>query len=698
MPAPDTNEQHTLEIPKIDAELLCPEVIPGIRLLPVVHGRVDAAAVVRAVLAQLKPERIAVELPTSLRAAVIKAVNRLPEITVVLAEGEDDGAEAPLVWVTIPGDPFVEGIRWALENHGPEAIICIDPDLPYTEKHQDAVPDPYALWSIGPSKYFSELTQSLGQDALATKEDHLREQGMAWHLKQSVTQSPGKNTVALVGAAHLMRLERHLKNPQAQPLARLKRQQISLFHLAPECLPAVMIDAPLAHAIFMHAAMIKADQPPAPCPALQDTCSNRISFRRGALRVIAQKSREDKKNRYRNIVTYAYWKARISLAASTSLAHSLYQLSTVDRRALSAVIWKIAAGSYQEQTHESMRPWQRRLYFDFANRLCRTAGQLVPDLYHWVVAARGIANDNFAWETYDVARTYPWQQEHSDLPTLHIDGDELDLGTRRIRFRRRFFKVKRTAHVRIPIKEHPHTEDPEQWLKAFDEHYICSHEPESIVLEDYGNFIKHKGVAKLSEAQSRTEPFSSSFLDGIDIRETLRNIADKKIYVQQFQKAPGGAGSVILIFDEDEQTGEAYPYLMTWHGEHNNESDIAFYATNPADQVVGPGIMRATYGGLLMVYPPRRLHNVWADADYFQAQSKAEVLIMAGIDYSLEKLVMLVSRKKIPARIQQYAARQGKQVVHIPIGTLSPISIEKIRVVHLLSGANTRQWAKDYIW
>ena len=55
---------------------------------------------------------------------------------------------------------------------------------------------------------------------------------------------------------------------------------------------------------------------------------------------------------------------------------------------------------------------------------------------------------------------------------------------------------------------------------------------------------------------------------------------------------------------------------MTWLGEHDQESDMALYATQPADNVVGPGICRSEYGGFLLSYPPRRMYDVWQDEDY----------------------------------------------------------------------------------
>ena len=98
------------------------------------------------------------------------------------------------------------------------------------------------------------------------------------------------------------------------------------------------------------------------------------------------------------------------------------------------------------------------------------------------------------------------------------------------------------------------------------------------------------------------------------MRETIRNWYEGRIYVRQFQKIQGEVGSVVVIFDEDRDN--RYPYLTTWLGENQNESDMAFYSTFPFDNMVGPGIGRAEYGGFLMSLPPRRMYDVWQDPDY----------------------------------------------------------------------------------
>src|SRR6185295_11667623 len=137
--------------------------------------------------------------------------------------------------------------------------------------------------------------------------------------------------------------------------------------------------------------------------------------------------------------------------------------------------------------------------------------------------------------------------------------------------------------------------------------------------------LRRRGKSVLSEERARTVPFTTSVLDGIDVRETIRNWHDGRIMVRELGRAPGEVGSVVVIF-EDEPLGEAprFPYLQTWHGEHAQESDMAFYCTDPAQGVVGPGICRAAYGGFLLSYPPRRMADVWTDADYRLARTKAE--------------------------------------------------------------------------
>jgi hypothetical protein len=320
------------------------------------------------------------------------------------------------------------------------------------------------------------------------------------------------------------------------------------------------------------------------------------------------------------------------------------------------------------------------------------------------VAARGVGDDNLAWEAFEAARAYPWQEEEAEIPTAEVDGSKLSLheesGTRSVRFRRRFFRVKRRP-VAVPVRERATTDDPSKWLEGFTGGGLCSYPPEDLVIEDFGRYLRARAQGLLAAERERVEPFSTGLLDGIDVRETLRHVEDPRIWVRELGRSPGEAGSVVAVFDRDlPGTGAAprFPHLMTWLGERHDESDMAFYSTHPAEQVVGPGILRATYGGFVMTLPPGRLFDVWRDPDYRQLVEKADVLVAAAIDYSEEPLVVHLAERPPKSALFRRAKAQGKRIVHVPLGSLSPATLRKVRVLHILVGRDKRSIAGRYVW
>jgi len=90
--------------------------------------------------------------------------------------------------------------------------------------------------------------------------------------------------------------------------------------------------------------------------------------------------------------------------------------------------------------------------------------------------------------------------------------------------------------------------------------------------------------------------------------------------------------------------------------------------------------------------------DVWSDPDYTVAQSKAETLLLAALDYSLEKIVVYVAASPPRGALKTVADRWGRRVLYIPIGQLSPVTLKKVRVVHILDGHDKRALAKDYVW
>ena len=124
---------------------------------------------------------------------------------------------------------------------------------------------------------------------------------------------------------------------------------------------------------------------------------------------------------------------------------------------------------------------------------------------------------------------------------------------------------------------------------------------------------------------------------------------------------------------------------------------MALYATLPGDQLVGPGISRCEYGGFLMTWPPWRMFAVWEDPEFFMARTPAERLLLAGIDYASERLVVYVAPQPPRSFVHQYAVRRDRKVLYMPIGQLSPTTLARLRVFHVLDGREVRAYARDYI-
>lgn len=368
-----------------------------------------------------------------------------------------------------------------------------------------------------------------------------------------------------------------------------------------------------------------------------------------------------------------------------------------DRQKLLYKLYKQASINYSEESGFPFPGYHMRNLMKFARNYSLICNQLMPSLFEILTCAKACVDHNYAYEVWKLATDYPYLRNVDNLPEKKITPQDLSKSSKFIRFHmRQFGKKERFQQRRKKDRTNFRFEPP----GAFG---ICSYPPEDLVVENFGDFLKKKGTQLLTEEGARTVPFTSSVEDGIDTRETIRHWMEKKLYVKVKGKPPGGVGSVVVIFDEDKpKEGEVYqpkyPWTISWLGEHQQESDMAFYATHMGENVVGPGISRSEYGGFMMSYPPRRMMDVWTDPDYEDCRTKGEVLLMAAIDYAAKPLVVYVASTPPRSFYKSYAKRFGKKLVYIPIGQLSPLTINKIRVFHVLDSHGRRSIADEYIY
>ncbi|AEH45128.1 hypothetical protein Thein_1260 [Thermodesulfatator indicus DSM 15286] len=586
--------------------------------LPVLHGKLEFAQVVRNYLLDIKPEAVAVEYPETLAEKILRGVKRLPLLSVVSYQ-EKDGTTVYLL--VEPVEPLIEAVRTGLEIGS--KVHFVDLDLDGYQGHKEVFPDSYAVSRLGYEKFLEEaLKVDYPKDPL----DIHREKTIAYRLKQLAKRF--RSIVFVGGLAHVNAIKEFLKEELAQPLARRKREGVSLFHL---------------------------DQ----------ASSREVLSEIGYFQGIYEKERTK-------------------------------QL-TLDRLELQQRLLEEALSQHEEKNKEVVPPRHLKILNQFARNYALTEGRLTPDFYQLLVAARGSVNDDFAWELWEIGTRYPFQTENPEICPIRINLDDLFKPHKKLKFFRKLKPLRRKRLV--PVKKRPLEKRPGQWKESWKGINICSFPPEDIVVEGFGRYVMKKALRVLAEDLRRVEPFTSSLKDGIDLRETIRNWYEGRLYVREERPITGKVGSVVVIFDEDEAPDgkERYPWKITWHGEHDQESDMAFYATRAGEVVVGPGISRCHYGGFMLTYPPMRVYDIWSDPIFDFARGKAERLLIAAIDYSLEKYVVYIAKKPPSSLAKRFATHQGKKVIYLPIGQFSPALIKKIQTFHVLEGHKVRLYAHKYI-
>lgn len=663
-------------------------------IVPVCHFKFEFAEAVRIACSSLKPDLIALELPASLTPHFLEAVKRLPEISVILSHYENTAE--PYYFLVEPADPFVEAARYAIEHSVP--LVCIDKEVTAFQMVYDPVPDPYTIKTIGHKEYYEAYRAVPNKNV--SDEQTSREQTMAHKLTQSKEHFTASNILVCCGMAHLSGLLEALKKPAVLPFEAIRRPQIQIFNVHPDSIKEVLYQYPFLSSLYERT---RKEVP-------RDIDLHQFTVRKqGKLLTINDltdyfrptNSEEEaleaaQKWAARRVFSpFVSVEQRKNLKTSDEIMRSDPQF-IIDRQKVALKLYECAALHYNQDTGDSVEKWQKRVFMKFARNYAVIQGLLLPDFYHLLVAARACVDDNFGYAFWRLGSFYPWQREISDKPTIHVSGEDLMLGMRKIRFQR-FIPRKRQRWNLVPMKKRPREKIPGEWLQSYDGDMICSYPPEDIEIENYSGFLKNKASRMLSIEKKRTEPFSTSLLDGIDIRETIRNFHEKKLYVQEYGKAGGDVGAVVVIFEEDGPE-QKFPWLMTWLGESYQEGDMALYSTHPLNNVVGPGISRCEYGGFMISYPPYRLYDVWTDEVFDFTRTKAERLLAAAIDYSLEKYIVYVAAQPPRPFFKSLAGKLHRSIIYLPLSSLSPPKLKKLRVFHVLSSHKKREIARDYIW
>lgn len=321
--------------------------------------------------------------------------------------------------------------------------------------------------------------------------------------------------------------------------------------------------------------------------------------------------------------------------------------------------------------------------------------RMTPDMYTMAVSAQQILGDQYATHLIETARNYPFQEETGwPEATLGIDQVRLPDGT--------------TADVvsRLPgqpmtwrsieLRRKPTQVDLDRWKTRWNPYSQCSWPPEDSLIESFRTRVVDRAKALIGADLARSEKFSTSIKDGIDIRETLRHWYDGDIYVKVMPPSVGTLDCCVMLFDTPADPRE-YPWRTTWFAEHQEESTLAFFATDFQKEMIGPGIAQATYGGAMFLFPPFSIPDIWNDPRLNFADDLEDRIVGAACLHSRERQIAILSPAAPGAGFRSIARRFKKQLVHIPLSSFNDAMIQQLRMVHVLNGHEVRSFAAHFI-
>ena len=388
-------------------------------------------------------------------------------------------------------------------------------------------------------------------------------------------------------------------------------------------------------------------------------------------------------------VTFLYEHRRAELMADASLAVDGVKSLLVEARD--------HLMSTQNRGRE-VTPQTLSLLLKYVRNLSLMDRRLTPDLYHLALAAKQVVGDDYALAVIEAARDYPPQRMPSaqEDPEVGLGIGQMTDAEGAARPSKNRLEGVPLLWRSLPLRPPPPPRDRDQWRMQWDPFGQCSYPPEDRRVESFQQHVREQARMLIGQDLARTEKFTTSLKDGLDIRETLRNWHTGDLYVREMPPARGDIEVVVFLFDTPADASH-YTWQSTWFAEHGEESTLCFFATPFAANMVGPGIGQSKYGGCFFLFPPRPIVDVWQDPRLTFAESLEEKLVAGAALNSREKRVAVVAPWPPLTSWRQAARRFGKQLVFLPLKRFSQQTVDRLRYFHVLNSKEVRSYAARFV-
>ena len=620
----------------------------NITILPVIHGSGDFAVEVRRFMLGQSFDCLAVPLPPSFRNEVEAAVDLLPQVSVVL-QREPDLARQQQDYD--PSVPATERVVSPADMLARASYVPIDPCQPVIAALRIAMQERISRAYIDPECDHYQPRAAVLPDPYALKRVPVEQFSAAVLPAIPTPEDQGQ-----VQRIHWM----------ASQLHDLSRQHESVL-----CVCS-LVDWPWLRDAFNSAV----DCPPAP-PQPANPAQIFSLDPRTLLFVLGELP----------FITSLYELARVKLDDDENLSIDGIKALLIHAREHYKHEFKSRA--------RKITPHLLSTCLKYIRNLSLMERRFTPDLYTLVTASSQIAGDQFAIHVAEVARDYAFLPL-DEFPQLRFgigqvqlpDGTQLEPVSR--------LPGHPVVWRSCQLKSRPEIKKQIEWQRTWNPYGQCSWPPEDVAIETFRTHVKDVALQMLGNDLARTEKFSSSMKDGLDIRETLRNWHTGDLFVRVFPPARGKLDCVVMLFDSPADPRD-YPWRITWHAENHDESTLSLFATNFLENMVGPGISLARYGGCMFLFPPRPIRDIWRDPQFDFADTLEERLMAAALRYSNEKHIALMSNSPPGAGWRRMASKYKKKIIHVPMNKFGVSTIEKLRMFHVLNGHQVRSYADHFI-
>ncbi len=661
----------------------------NIVVLPVYHNKLLFSIELRKLFYYQIPDIIAVEFPKNMQEIILTGINRLPALSAILYNDEKN-----LVSIIIPIDPadsLIEAIRLGLEYNCQIEFVDVFIKTYYPEFLE--TPDEEAMETIGFQQFYSDVSRILQLKRQFSNEipinnrnlkfesiehsnlesesnpevfknleemNSYREFYMASALMKLMEENPDKKILFVCGMNHWKNIREFLEtgNTDTSILGFEPAVETHLFNINQENTHEFFVEIP------------------------------NIVYRFTQNRNYNKQFIDD-----------------LTISENEKYKVSVDRLTSFDRKEELKKIIFSARERYKQEYDEDISIHKMKSLFQYLRNLTLVKRRLFPSLFNVILSAKSIIGDDFAWILFEECTSYPDAKDFDDkyenleLRNPFYQGKE-------------YFTIRRMkpnygeidTQFKIPIKRRPTKKEIERWKREFKNSYgAVSYPPEDIFEENFFRYVRVRSLQVFQEFYTRTHEFTSTLMDGINFKETLRNWAiNEKIYVDEKIPLKGEVDGVVFIFNEN-KFDEPTKFENRWmfYGEHDEESDLALYSTFPGEVIVGPGISRIEIGGIVSFFPRGHVRDIWRAKEirnfHHKLISDAEILLLAAIIFGEKKFIAYVGLNKPRTILYDIASHYNKTIIYLPLSRFSQTTIMNVRNIHILKDRSVREYAGEFI-